>query len=179
MCCATACSVLLLDSRVGLGLWHDPHKCGNRLFHGFCDKWERCNRWNPCWKPLLEALSALEPFGGTPAGTPSSGGAPLQRTLPADPSSARTPSSTPSSTPFQHCPRPLCFCLSLSLRPPPKGTGRGTLQQSKGQHSARSYNVFMCCTPWHTPSLQFTIKETTMIYTKIFRECMHIGRSFW
>ena len=32
------CSCLPLDGRIRLELWYAPHKCTNRLFHGFCDK---------------------------------------------------------------------------------------------------------------------------------------------
>ena len=45
-------------------------------------------------EPLLEPLSALEPLAGTLLEPPFQRWNPFQRTLPADPYSAGTPSST-------------------------------------------------------------------------------------
>ena len=163
-------SGLPLDGRVWLELWVASHQCGNCLFHGFCAKRERCNRWNRCWNPLLEPLSALEPFVGTPAGTPPSAGTPLQGTLPTDPSSAGTPSSTLSSTAFQHNPRPLVLPFPV-IETPPQGTGIGSVKR-RGQQFAMTtlYSVFMCCTPWHHP---FTSIQNQRDYNNVSKLSMN------
>ena len=105
-------------------------------------------RWNPLLEPLLEPLPALEP--------PSSGR--FQRTLPAlEPLPAPLPAPHSSTAP------PPLFCLSLSLRPPPQGTGIGTVKR-QGQHFAMSYTIFMCGTPWHHP---FTSVQNQRDYNNI------------
>ena len=86
----------------------------------------------PLVEPLPEPLSALEPLGGTLLEPPFQRWNPFQRTLPADPSGAGTPSSTFLAFFQQTLPvlEPLPATLRATFQPPPPRPPRSLLPKA-------------------------------------------------